>query len=747
MMAAKVIHSSASCTGHHDDDDSCCAAARDVGNSTALYQNLRISDWSASLKSLKENPLEASIWIICSHKDVRSIPTATMMVPSSSLDHQAEWKMLPLHAAILYGAPSYVTSEILSAYPNAAREKDLKGRLPIHLAASVGAIVSSSSAAEDGQRIVTDLVRVYPEALWVPDESGRTAMELVQILQMQNNNDGGGSSAGQQSQQQQQRQQQQPQQQQPQQEDCKLKQPAKQQTSQQQPQEDYKSLYDLLSQGMIAPDISIPNAVSTESSDSSSSTSSMKKTMNKMFSRKDVTVMSNHHHQQGSVDGDKPVIQQSRSFELNMKKTLSRKNNNGKSYHKLGPELPEEQEERGVFVLGSDRDDALVRCDDVVCYDEITYGYSGSMDKEEEEEEEEEQDVMTKVTNISKSAESATDDKMEEEKERTSKRPPTYLGGVFNNSSRSKRTKKAPLMDLMCSIGGSMSFDSIVSSYSKEKKERRHVLPTKCDCEMCETAEEITKEMGDIKRTLLASDLERPTLLFDYLVASDWDNVMSRIRVAPSEVKAWARKEVHGEMVLDVLPLHAAIVLGAPSDLIIALLNTFPTGAGEIDGNRSFPIHLVASCFTCIGRGDLIVDHLLKAFRSGKQAVDAKGRTPSDIISIMSTYREHCKGHTSCEAKLATASHESSESNNITLTKTFEDDAAFAYLIEKAMTNLQMPLKYQHTFLRQASIQGIETIDDLVMADDEFLDTIFSEKELTAELRRLLSLFIEGGGG
>ena len=77
--------------------------------------------------------------------------------------------------------------------------------------------------------------------------------------------------------------------------------------------------------------------------------------------------------------------------------------------------------------------------------------------------------------------------------------------------------------------------------------------------------------------------------------------------------------------------------------------------------------------------------------------------------------------------------------------KTYEEeDAAFAYLVEKAMNNLDIPLKYQHSFLCQASMKGIETIDDLVMADDDFLDTLFSEKELTVELKRLLSLFIEG---
>ena len=125
-------------------------------------------------------------------------------------------------------------------------------------------------------------------------------------------------------------------------------------------------------------------------------------------------------------------------------------------------------------------------------------------------------------------------------------------------------------------------------------------------------------------------------------------------------------------------------------------------------------------------------------------AVDANGRTPSDIVSIISTSLDHRRDDKRIEAKFS-VSHESFESN-VTLKNTFEEDAAFAHLVEKAMTNLNMSPKYQYSFLRQASARGIETIDDLLMTDGDFLDTLFSEKELAVELRRLLSLFIEGRG-
>lgn len=686
--------------------------------------------------------------------------------------------------------------EILKAYPNAAREKDLTGRLPIHLAASVAA------RSTDGKRIVNELVRVYPESLWVTDDTGRTAMEQVQIVQMQNVNEEGQmkmkkplleccvdnvekKSEKQQSQQQQQ-------------EDCCEKMRLQ--------QVDYESVYYLLSQGIAT----IPHAVSAESDsqeeeeadddasnywraaiDASSGNTYyynkktketswtmpngyngslsvgsdkrgkksakelMKNRRSERFTIKNTTMrnifsikeVGGGKTDQDSVDRDDRTLAQIRSFEYNMAKILSRKNDKGndKVVGSTSPEKEVEEENLpSLFILNADQDGALVRCDDVMCYDGITHGLSGSMDKEEEEA----AAAATIAKHLSPCHEVAANisnsamDKMEE-KEKTAKRPSSYRD-VFN--SKNKRRKKEPLlMSLVSSIGGSMSFEGIVSSYSKEKESH---TTTQCDCNMCEEAAHISKDMSDIKRALLAFDLARPTLLFDYLVTSEWDNAMNRIREAPSEVKAWAtnRKEVNDELVLDALPLHAAIVLGAPSDLIVALLNAYPSGAGEIDANRSFPIHLAASCLASIGRGDRVVDHLLKAFRSGKQANDSKGRTPSDIISIMSTSREHEKDHASIEAKLATTSSHESYEPNITVTKTFEDDAAFAYLVEKAMTNLDMSLKYQHTFLRQASIQGIETIDDLVMADDEVMNTLFSEKELTFELRRLLSLFIEDGG-
>ncbi len=84
------------------------------------------------------------------------------------------------------------------------------------------------------------------------------------------------------------------------------------------------------------------------------------------------------------------------------------------------------------------------------------------------------------------------------------------------------------------------------------------------------------------------------------------------------------------------------------------------------------------------------MDHLLYVFRSGKHAVEANGRTPSDIVSILSTSLDHRKDDTKMIE--ANTSFESS----VTLKNTFEEDAALTHLVQKAMTNLNMSLKYQY---------------------------------------------------
>ena len=164
--ATTSSQSSALCTQNKFDNDENEEEEENLPNQMTLHHNLSTSNWSTALKSLHQNPISASTWIINRHG-----------------------RMLPLHAALLYGAPSHVILELLHTYPEAAKEPDLQGRLPIHIAASMAAIVSFDDDEEDEdggreERILNELVRVYPESMWIADEGGRTAMELVEIVQV-----------------------------------------------------------------------------------------------------------------------------------------------------------------------------------------------------------------------------------------------------------------------------------------------------------------------------------------------------------------------------------------------------------------------------------------------------------------------------------------------------------------------------------------------------------------------------------
>ena len=686
-MALKALYASATGTTQQNDDEECsCSGLRDVTNEMMLHKNLSESNWSSALDALYEKPHSASIWIINRHG-----------------------RTLPLHAAILYGAPSHVTIEILKAFPNAAREKDLQGRLPIHIAASISAITMTV----DGEHVINELVREFPESLWVEDESGRTAMELVEILQVQKNKDEKRSlECVDDNEKLVEIQQNEPEQQQ-QQESTRG---CKNQSQHEKENIDYNSMYNLLSVGQ-------------------SDTSLLK--IDKEVD--DKQQQQKHEHKQNQQEEDNykamyDLLSKGQSDISRLKTSVGRQDTKrngvskpstvkddeaGQSIVSQSLTKMEDETDQSVMSIPLAQITVMPKVsieeDSCVCspkdgssccdHDEITSGLPNSNGEAEKGDDDD-------ITIYTEYAMDAVEEKVQMNKKRSQSSPDML-------KMKSKRRKKNQLVD---------SVDNASSPKSKVDKSKN--TPQQCDCYMCNTAATITKDMEEMRKELLEFDFIMPTLLMDYLVGSHWDNVMSRIRDAPSEAKAWVRKEVGGEVVLEVLPLHAALLFAAPSDVIIALIEAYPSGAGEIDGNRSFPIHIAASCLSRIGRGDIVVDHLLKTFHSGKYAVDAKGRTPGDIVSIMSTCNEH-----------KTNKHGSGIQAS---TSRFEEDAAFARLMEMAMTNLNMPLEYHYSFLRQASAKGIETLDDLVMAEDKVLDNVFIQKELIAELRRLLSSFIEG---
>jgi len=121
-------------------------------NPTVLYALVQKKLWKETIARAKKAPGEARAFICRVEKDGR-----------------VRWRLLPLHAAIVFKAPEDVVETLLTAFPKAAEAKDDQGMLPLHLAFRNGA----SEAA------VNLLLLAYPQSVDIPDRKGRVPLTLA----------------------------------------------------------------------------------------------------------------------------------------------------------------------------------------------------------------------------------------------------------------------------------------------------------------------------------------------------------------------------------------------------------------------------------------------------------------------------------------------------------------------------------------------------------------------------------------
>lgn len=97
-----------------------------------------------------------------------SVQAATWVVRKER-DGRLRWRLLPLHAAVIFHSPLPLIESLLLAYPDAPRCKDDQGMLPLHLAFRNG-------AADD---VITELLASYPPAVTVRDRKGRDPLDCA----------------------------------------------------------------------------------------------------------------------------------------------------------------------------------------------------------------------------------------------------------------------------------------------------------------------------------------------------------------------------------------------------------------------------------------------------------------------------------------------------------------------------------------------------------------------------------------
>jgi len=123
-------------------------------NPTELYLAVQRKDWDAATERATFCPHEASTWV--SRKEGDGI--------------KLRWRLLPLHAAIIFRAPERTISSLLFAFSQGAACKDDQGMLPLHLAFRNGC----------DEEVIHSLLMAYPQSVDVQDRKGRTPMVLAQ---------------------------------------------------------------------------------------------------------------------------------------------------------------------------------------------------------------------------------------------------------------------------------------------------------------------------------------------------------------------------------------------------------------------------------------------------------------------------------------------------------------------------------------------------------------------------------------
>jgi len=127
-------------------------------NPTDLFQALEARQWQYALSMVgsdsKHFKKDCSTWVVAKGKKKGAA---------------LRFRALPLHAAVVFGAPDNLTKAVLEAYPLAARGRDVKGRLPIHLACE----------HDVSDEVLLLLVNAFPKAFYAKDKLEKTPLDYM----------------------------------------------------------------------------------------------------------------------------------------------------------------------------------------------------------------------------------------------------------------------------------------------------------------------------------------------------------------------------------------------------------------------------------------------------------------------------------------------------------------------------------------------------------------------------------------
>jgi len=139
----------------------------------ALYASLEQRDWKLASEILRDKEGSAGSYSLIDPSRVPEMSPSKLfsMTWVFSRDEIGKilWRMLPIHAAIKFKAPTPVLMKILENFPEGSRLKDSNGNLPLHLAFRYGL----------DQRKVTKILKAHPDAVDIENNQKLIPVECI----------------------------------------------------------------------------------------------------------------------------------------------------------------------------------------------------------------------------------------------------------------------------------------------------------------------------------------------------------------------------------------------------------------------------------------------------------------------------------------------------------------------------------------------------------------------------------------
>lgn len=209
--------------------------------------------------------------------------------------------------------------------------------------------------------------------------------------------------------------------------------------------------------------------------------------------------------------------------------------------------------------------------------------------------------------------------------------------------------------------------------------------------------------------------------LYELLESSQWDKARIRCRTNPKEVRTWIvrRDQKTGKVRWKLLPLHAAVIFQAPTDVVTSMLEGYPIAAAKRDDQGMLPLHLA---FRHKQREETLLELLLEQFPQGVTIKDRRNRLPLEhgketqfSTKLMQMYAEaHGKGST--DGPDATSELKNScESQMETLKSVYEERlATMAREHKQALEDLQRAVEQDQRVVITQHHQETDELRDLL---------------------------------